>query len=90
MDDDRLYQLHSDSGEESEEEGTTRGNINHFKHRLKDSESASETGSVGSKGPVDGDMEEKRRESDSSDEDIIIEHVSLTHNVPPSPLSCTV
>ena len=97
MDDDRLYQLHSDSGEESEEEGTTRGNINRFKHRLRDSESASETGSVGSKGPVDGDMEEKRgeeeekrRKSDSSDEDIIIEHVSLTHNVPPSPLGYTV
>ena len=97
MDDDRLYQLHSDSGEESEEEGTTRGNINHFKHRLRDSESASETGSVGSNSPVDGDVEEKRgeeeekrRESDSSDEDIIIEHVSLTHNVPPSPLGYTV
>ena len=99
MDDDRLYQLHSDSGEESEEEGTTRGNINHFKHRLRDSESASEAGSVQSKSPVDGDAEErrkeeeeeeKRRESDSSDEDIIIEHVSLSHNVPPSPLGYTV
>ena len=98
VDDDRLYQPHSDSGEESEEEGATQGNINRFKHRLRDSESASETGSVGSKSPVDGDAEErrkeeeekKRRESDSSDEDIIIEHVSLSHNVPPSPLSYTV
>ena len=96
VDDDRLYQLHSDSGEESEEEGTTRGNINRFKHRLRDSESASETGSVGSKSPVDGDVEEKRKEkekrkeSGSSDEDIIIEHVSLTHNVPPLPLGYTV
>ena len=96
VDDDRLYQPHSDSGEESEEEGTTQGNINHFKHRLRDSESASEAGSVQSKSPVDGDVEErkeeeeeKRRESDSSDEDIIIEHVSLSHNVPPSPLSYT-
>ena len=91
MDDDRLYQLHSDSGEESEWEGATQGNINRFKHRLRDS--ASEAGSVGSNSPVDGDMEErrkeerreeeeeKRRESDSGDEDIIIEHVSLTQNV---------
>ena len=85
VDDDRLYQPHSDSGEESEGEGATHGNINRFKHRLRDSESASEAESVGSKSPVDGDMEErreeeeKRRESDSSGEDIIIEHVS--HNV---------
>ena len=88
VDDDRLYQLHSDSGEESEGEGATQGNINRFKYRLRESESASEAGSVGSKSPVDGDVEErrkeeeeKRRESDSSDEDIIIEHVSFTHNV---------
>lgn len=87
VDDDQLYQHHSDSGEESEEEGTTQGNINSFKHRLimRDSESASETGSVGSKSPVAGDMEERRKEerrkSDSSDEDIIIEHVSPTQNV---------
>ena len=95
VDDDRLYQHHSDSGEESEEEGTTRGNINSFKHQLRDSESTSEGGSVGSKSPVDGDMEERRKEerrkeerrkeerrkSGSSDEDIIIEHVSPTQNV---------
>ena len=89
VDDDRLYQRHSDSGEESEEEGTTQGNINSFKHRLRDSESASEAGSVGSKSPVDRYMEEKRKErkkeerrkSGSSDEDIIIEHVSPIQNV---------
>lgn len=85
VDDDRLYQHHSDSGEESEEEGTTRGNINSFKHRLRDSESTSEDGSVGSKSPVDRGMEERRKEerrkSGSSDEDIIIEHVSPTQNV---------
>ena len=85
VDDDQLYQRCSDSGEESEEEGMTQGNINSFKHRLRDSESASEAGSVGSKSPVDGDMEERRKEerrkSGSSDEDIIIEHVSPTQNV---------
>lgn len=73
MDDDRLYQPHSDS-EESEEKGPTEANINRFKHRLRGSGSASESGSVRSE---DGEGREKEREGmGSSDEDIIIEHVS--------------
>ena len=76
VDDDRLYQPHSDS-EESEEKGPTEANINRFKHRLRGSGSASEGGSVRSESPEDGEGREKKREEmGSSDEDIIIEHVS--------------
>lgn len=74
VDDDRLYQPHSDS-EESEEKGPTEANINRFKHRLRGSGSASESGSVRSESPGEG-REKEREGMGSSDEDIIIEHVS--------------
>ena len=71
VDDNALYQPHSDS-EESEEKGPIQANISHFKHRLRGSGSEGEIES-----PADGEGRDEEREvMGSSNEDIIIEHVS--------------